>query len=207
MKALLKEAVIFTIFAFLLLPVPLFATADSVPENKEIWIRARDRCNQGLYLQPNGPVAVMLFCEDAVGDYIGLVYYGHMEAPTPLDFVRKLSEAEKKSFYSIWSLGNRMWQEPIWASDLTSYAWGPDGTKLYIATSEIYGAGGLYELDLIRKKYKQIAPAGRVAKLNDPGPGYIIMQIDKDKSSLIYIEDPQSDAPLEGEQKFFYKIK
>ncbi len=152
-------------------------------------------------------MALLLFCEDALGTYIGLVYYDSMESPVPYNYYIRLSAAEKKTYYKAWSLGNRMWQDPIWASDVTSYAWSPDGTKLYIATSEIYGSGGLYELDLIRKKYKQIAPTGRVAKLNDSGPGYIIMQIDKDESRLIYIVDPQGDVPLEGQQKLFYKIK
>ena len=91
-----------------------------------------------------------------------------------MKYLNKLSEKEKEYFYKVWSLGNRMWQDPIWASDVTSYAWGPDGTKLYVATSGIYGNGALYELDLIRKKYKQIAPTGCIAKLNNPSPGYVI---------------------------------
>jgi hypothetical protein len=205
MKILLKLSTVFLIF--LLLEVSLLAQAVSALDNKEMWIHAKEGCNQGIYKQPNGPMALILFCNDALGTYVGLVYYDSPEGPASELFFNRLSETEKKIYYKTWSLENRMWQVPIWASDVTSYAWGPDGTKLYVATSEIYGSGALYELDLIRKKHKQIAPTGRVAKLNDPGPGYIIMQIDKDKSNLIYILDPQSDVSLEGQQNLFYKFK
>lgn len=151
-----------------------------------IWIRDRDGCEHGLHRQPNGPMALLLFCEDAVGDYIGLVYYDLMEAPAPLHFLRKLSEKDKMDFYKKWSLGNRMWQEPLWASDVTSYAWSPDETKLYVATSDIYGSGAFYELDLIRKVYKQIAPSDRKVTVIEPGPGYVITRIDNKKKKLFY---------------------
>ncbi len=194
------------ILLFLLLSHSSFATED-VPDSADVWSHDINGCNSGLYKQPKGPMALFLFCEDAQGTYIGLVYYDAMGSPVPYDFYLKLSEAEKKNYYKIWSLGNRMWQDPIWASDVTSYAWGPDGEKLYIATSEIYGSGALYELDLIRKKYKQIAPAGRTVGLNNPGPGYLITKIDKDKGKLIYILFPVGDVPLEGQQKLFYSLK
>ena len=190
----------------LLLSMPFTTAADNLPE-KQIWIHKKDGCNHGLYKQPKGPMALLLFCEDALGTYIGLVYYEHMGSPVPYGYYSKLSQAEKDAYFTIWSLNNRMWQDPIWASDVTSYVWGPDGTKLYVATSEIYGSGALYELDLIRKKYKQIAPSGREAKLNAPGPGYIITQIDQDNNKLIYVQDPQSDTPIDGLLKLFYILK
>jgi hypothetical protein len=205
MKILLKILIV-SLLIFLL-SISIFTEASNL-QDKQMWRYRTDGCNQGLYKQPKGPMALLLFCEDALGTYIGLVYYDHMGSPVPYDFFLKLSQAEKETYFKIWSLDNRMWQDPMWASDVTSYAWGPDGTKLYIATSEIYGSGALYELDLIRKKYKQIAPSDRAAKLNAPGPGYIITQIDQDKNQLIYVLDPQSDnTPLEGLQKLFYKLK
>jgi len=152
-------------------------------------------------------MALLMFCDDALGVNAGLVYYDSPEEPVSIQFYNKLSEEEKKTYYNIWSLSNRMWQDQIWGSDITSYAWSPDGTRLFIATSEIYGSGALYELDLIRKKYKQVAPADRVTKLNNSGPGYIITTIDKNKSKLIYVLDPQSDEPLEGLPKLFYKLE
>jgi len=201
-----KLSKVFFSFSLLLLSVSFTAQADSILGNKETWIHEKDGCNQGMYKQPNGPMALILFCGDALGTYVGLVYYDSPEGPASELFYNKLSETEKKTYYKIWALENRMWQDPIWASDVTSYTWGPDGTKLYIATSEIYGSGALYELDLVHKKYTQIAPVGRMAKLNNPGPGYIIVGTDKDKSKLIYILDPQSDVTLEGQNQLFYKF-
>lgn len=184
-----------------------FSSANDAPPTQEIWSREKDGCTHGLKKQPNGPMAIMLFCEDAVGDYIGLIYYDHMEVPSPADFVRKLSETEKNTFYSLWSLGNRMWQESIWASDVTSYAWDPDNTKLYIATSEIYGSGALYELDLVRKKHKQIAPSGKEAQLNSPGPGYVITRIDKGEGKLFYRVPPTDDLKDQQQKDLFWKLK
>jgi hypothetical protein len=204
MKNLLKVSIVF--FLIFQHSILSFAAATDI-QDKQMWTHRKDGCDRGLYKQPKGPMALLLFCEDALGTYIGLVYYDHMGSPVPYDFFLKLSQAEKDNYFKVWSLDNRMWQEPLWASDVTSYAWGPDGTKLYIATSEIYGAGALYELDLIRKKYKQIAPADRVAKLNAPGPGYIITQIDKDSNKLFYVVDPQGDVPVEGRQQMLYKLK
>jgi hypothetical protein len=207
MKVLLKLTTAFTIFPHLLLLASFSPAADSMPRKNEIWIHQKDGCNQGMYKQPNGPMALILFCEDALGTYIGLVYYDSPGAPVPLNFYKRLSEAEKETYYKVWSLDNRMWQDPIWASDVTSYAWGPDGTKLYVATSGIYGSGALYELDLVRKKYKQVAPTGCMTKLDKPGPGYVIMRMDKEKGRLFYILHHQSDLPAEGRKELFYKFE
>jgi hypothetical protein len=151
-----------------------------------IWIRERDGCEHGLHRQPNGPMAILLFCEDALGDYIGIVYYDLMGAPSPIDFARGLSEEDRVDCYKKWSLGNRMWQESLWASDVTSYAWTPDGTKLYLTTSGIYGSGAFYELDLIRKNHRQIAPSNRKATAGEPGPGYVITRIDNKEKKIFY---------------------
>ena len=143
-------------------------------------------CDHGLHNQPNGPMAIFHFCEDALGTHIGLVYYDRMGAPLPSDFYSKLADDEKKTYYTVWSLANRMWQDPIWASDVTSYAWSPKGTLLYVATSHVYGSGALYELDLVRHKYRQLAPKSNTANLTEPGPGYQIIGLSEDKSTLSY---------------------
>lgn len=172
-----------------------------------MWNGDKDSCNHGLYKQPNGPMALILFCEDVLGVYIGLVYYDSMGSPVPSQFFSRLSETEKETYYKIWSLKNRMWQDPLWASDVTSYAWGPDGTRLYVATSDIYGSGALYELDLVRKRYKQIAPTGKEAKLNEPGPGYVITRMDKGGSKLFYSVAPWGALPDEAHKEQHYKMK
>jgi hypothetical protein len=174
MKLLLKLVAVPFTFFLLLLPVFLCAAAESPLDKNEIWAHGKDGCNQGMYKQPNGPMSLILFCDDALDTNIGLVYHDSPEAPISLRFFDRLSETEKETYYKIWSLANRMWQDPIWASDVTSYAWGFDGTKIYVATSGIYGSGAFYELDLVRKKHRQIAPRGKKATINDPGPGYLI---------------------------------
>lgn len=174
-------------------------------ESEQIWSNIQGKCEHGIHHQPNGPMAAMLFCEDAVGNYIGLIYYDVMEQPAPADFLRRLNENEKTTFYKIWSLGNRMWQNPLWASDVTSYAWGTDGTKFYISTSGIYGSGSLYELDMVRKQHKQIVHPEKHHTLNDPGPGYIITKVESGK--LFYKSTPwdmpEGVIPEEG----FFEIE
>ena len=131
-------------------------------------------CQHGLHHQPNGPFAVILFCEDALGDYIGVVYYDLLGKPNAAPFSSR------------WMHDNRLWQEPIWASDVTSFAWEPSGSRLYVATSDIYGSGGLYELNLKTRKAKQLAPKGKKVSGSDPGPGYVITELNKEKAILRY---------------------
>ncbi len=182
---------IFILMIVLSLMIPIAGTSECKEiKSTQLWIEGQDKCEHGLHLQPNGPIAVMIFCEDAVGTYIGIVYYEHMEAPAPLHFLRKLSEKEKSDFYNTWSLANRLWQDPLWASDVTGYAWAPDGTKLYVSTSDIYGSGALYELDLVRKRYKQVAPVKKEVTISKPGPGYVITRMDKLGKRLFYKAAP-----------------
>ena len=207
MKAFLKSTTLFFFFSLSLLFVSFSISANSASATDELWNNDKDSCNHGLHKQPNGPMAIILFCEDAVGTYIGLVYYDSLEGPASLQFFSRLSETEKETYYKIWSLGNRMWQNSLWASDVTSYAWGQDGTKLYVATSGIYGSGALYELDLVRKRHKQIAPTGKEAKLNEPGPGYVITRMDKGESKLFYTLAVWSALSDEAHKEQYYKMK
>ena len=110
----------------------------------QIWVHEKGNCKHGVHRQANGPMAVILFCEDAVGTYLGLVYYDVMESPEPEHFVRRLSEEDLPERFL--KIGH--WEPDvagtIWASSVTSYAWGKDDSKLYVATSSIYGSGALY---------------------------------------------------------------
>ena len=183
MSKRLRKILFVTIYLLLLVADSSYA-AENASESPAVWSHEKNGCNSGLYRQPKGPMALMLFCEDALGTYIGLVYYESMKSPVPYDFFLKLSEAEKKTYYQVWSLANRMWQTSVWASDVTSYAWGPDGTKLYVATSAIYGSGGLYELDLVRRQHKKIAPPNEEATVDKPGPGYVIKRMNQTKDYI-----------------------
>jgi hypothetical protein len=206
MRLVLKQVVIFAISLFLPLSAYSFA-ADNVRESAVLWNQERDGCKPGLYKQANGPMAIILFCEDALGIYIGLVYYDNMTSPVPDLFYKKLSEEEKKTYYKTWSLDNRMWQASIWASDVTSYAWSPDGNKLYVGTSDIYGSGGLYELDLVRRKHKQIAPSDKEVNIEKPGPGYIITRLDTEKGNLYYKSAHWNTEQNSPQKELTYKLK
>jgi hypothetical protein len=99
-------------------------------------------CKHGLRLQPGtGKFAVMLFCDDAAGSHVGIICYqpGCEEPP--------------------WSLSDRFWQDEIWASDVTAFAWDKNAKCLYISTSEIYGAGDVFALNLPERRYAKVSLA------------------------------------------------
>jgi hypothetical protein len=176
----IKGITILTLLS-LSLCIPPIILADQMYFTEDIWV-SEHGCQHGLHHQPNGPFAVFLFCEDALGDYIGVIYADILGAPNAEPFSNR------------WMLDNRLWQEPIWASDVTSFAWGPSGSRLYVATSNIYGSGGLYELNLKTRKAKQLAPKGKkVDGVGNRGPGYVITELDKEKQVLRYkINEPNS---------------
>jgi hypothetical protein len=129
----MKRRAISVIFA-LLAPVHLAGSApirDSAPVGTYPKV-----CKHGLYQQPKGgPFAAMVFCDDAVGSHLGVVCY----APG--------SQCDERP----WSLDNRFWQDTAWANDVTAFAWDPSGRCLYVSTDEIYGAGDVFVLDLVKR--------------------------------------------------------
>jgi hypothetical protein len=103
-------------------------------------------CKKGLYQQPNGgPFTVWLFCDDALGANIGVINSSDAAGPgnIPLPPSRE---------WANWQTNDRFWQDPAWATDITSFAWSPDLKFLYVATDSIYGSGDIYRLDLINRK-------------------------------------------------------
>ncbi len=93
-------------------------------------------CKPGVHQQPQGPFALYVFCDDALGTNIAV-------------FLRDLGAPLSGPY----DLGRRFWQGQKWAYDVTSYAWLPDG-KLLVATSAIYGTGAVYVLELESQKSK-----------------------------------------------------
>ena len=121
-------------------------------------------CVPGLYSQPaGGPFSVFLFCDDAAGSNIGVVNTegaagpGRIELPPPKTWDK-------------WSVNNRFWQDAEWATDITSFAWSPDLRALYVATSEVYGTGSLYKLDLVKRTFARLIPNS--GERRDSGLGY-----------------------------------
>jgi hypothetical protein len=99
-------------------------------------------CRHGLHPQPGGgPFAVLLFCDDAAGSHLAAACY----APG-------CGEAHGQA----WSLSNRVWQGAPWSDDVTAFAWDPNGTCLYVSTSETYGTGQLFALNLHTRHYSAV---------------------------------------------------
>lgn len=112
-------------------------------------------CKQGQYQQPaGGPFSVFLFCDDALGSNIGVVNIAPGAGPGTIPL------AQSKT-WDKWNVNDRFWQQPAWATDVTSFAWSPDLHFLYVATSDVYGTGALYKLDLVKRTYIQILPDPR----------------------------------------------
>lgn len=102
-----------------------------------------------LVKQPVGPFAAMIFYEDALGVQVGVIYLDIMGIPVQ----------------GKWHLSDRFWQDKKWASDATSIAWSSEGSYLYVATSSIYGDGGVFQLDLFEKKSERIYPKKEATNL------------------------------------------
>jgi hypothetical protein len=124
-----------------------------VASGAELLTKASGRnCVHGLHHQPpGGPFSVFLFCDDAGGSNIGVISTEPGAGPGKID----LGESKE---WKNWDVSNRFWQDPKWATDVTSFAWSPDLRFLYVATGEVYGTGSLYRLDLVARTSKKLVP-------------------------------------------------
>lgn len=59
-----------------------------------------------------------------------------------------------------------------------SFAWSPEGSRLYVATSEIYGVGALFELNLEARTALQVSPT--------EGVTHEITKVDEEAGVLHY---------------------
>ena len=93
----------------------------------------RDLCGKQIG-GPQDPsrYVVEVFCEDALGNYIGVMRKAHLGAPID----------------DGWTLTTRFWQEDTWSTDVLSIAWVDGGKSLLVSNSDIYGEGELFLLDL-----------------------------------------------------------
>ena len=150
----MKRLAIFLIASVLVIVLQLESAA------AEKWQSKPGNCVTGLHHQTDGPFAALLFCEDALGDYLAVVDLDPIRAPATYD--------------GKWTLNDRYWHEEIWGSDITGFQWSKDGKKLYVSTEGVYGAGGFFELDLKSRSWVQRLPKDRRVSINNPGPGYDI---------------------------------
>jgi hypothetical protein len=141
-----------------------------VAGGQAVWILEPMNCDPGLRPQPDGPYAALVFCENALGAYLAVVRLAPLE----------------KTVEGAWSPRALIWQEEPWATDITSFAWTPDGGRLFVATAEGAGSGGLYELDLGARRARQVAPKDSAVTAAKPGPGYVIDRLDRERQVLHY---------------------
>jgi hypothetical protein len=146
------------------------AGAQPPPAGQYVWILEPMNCDPGLRPQPGGPYAALVFCENALGAQLAVVRLAPLE-----------TTAE-----GAWNSRRLIWQDESWSADITSFAWTPDGKRLFVATAEGSGAGGLYELELLTRQARQVAPRDSVVTAARPGPGYVIDRLDLDRQVLYY---------------------
>lgn len=94
--------------------------------------------------QHTSPYVVEVFCEGALGSYIGIVRRSTMGVPGD----------------GAWDLADRYWQEEAWAANVESIAWIHDGKSLLVSTSNIYGSGAIFLLDLDARSSRVLFQGG-----------------------------------------------
>jgi hypothetical protein len=62
------------------------------------------------------------------------------------------------SAWDKWYTNDRFWQDKRWATDVVNFLWSPSLRYLYVATSGIYGDGGLFKLDLKERSSVRLLP-------------------------------------------------
>lgn len=159
-------------------------TAPPLPPGQYVWVLDRMSCEPGLRPQPNGPYAALVFCENALGAYLAVVRLAPLA----------------KSVEGAWNVRQLIWQEAPWASDITSFAWAPDGERLFVTTAAEAGSGGVYELELRSRRSRQVAPPDSTVTAERPGPGYVIERLDGGRGVLHYRAIPWGLRPGQTER-------
>ena len=153
-----------------------------------------NKCKHGLHHQPNGgPLAVFLFCDDALGSNIGIIHAAKGSGPGK---IKVPPDREWK-----WWIDNRFWQESAWGQDIKNFAWSPDLSFLYVATSHIYGSGGFYRLDLVGRESVRLIPSAITPYFSESKYTYEteILAIDLKKAELLVKFDFHNPVTGSGE--------
>lgn len=125
------------LFLLLSLFVPPLSGFAAPPKIEAV---AGPSCKDGVHKQPRGPFGVYVFCDDALGTNIA-VFYPQLGDPR----------------YEKWTLTRRFWQDAPWSADVHSLGWVPNRNLLVVTTSEIYGAGSVFLLDLEKQTSEVLA--------------------------------------------------
>ena len=98
-------------------------------------------CGNGshIYFQANGPFALMVSCEDALGKYASLLYYKSMQQPT----------------LGAWSMDERTWRQKQWGNGVIDFAW-VGGNELLVSVGIESDDPGVYWVSLNEKRSMKI---------------------------------------------------
>jgi hypothetical protein len=132
---------------------------------------------------PTKRSGVMVFCDDTLGTTIGVV-------ATDLPKSNDLEAG--------WRQERRFWQEKAWCINVTSLGWSEDGRFLFVATSDTYGSGNVYQLNIEKRLAAVIFPVKRDATLEGHCWSTHIDAIGKDSITVHardYCEEDKIFAP------------
>jgi hypothetical protein len=135
------------------------------------WVRPLDACHPARHPQPGGPFVAVIECGPDGAASLRIARGGQDDDPQ-----RRAA----------WPASGEPWAERAWSTDVSSLAWAPDRERVFVATSDLHGAGGFFELDLGARKARQMMPAGDAVTPEQPGPGYLIMSMDGERQVLRY---------------------
>ncbi len=126
-------------------------------------------CRTGPHLQPAGPFAAYVFCDDALGTNIA-VFYAALGYPE----------------FNPWSLTRRFWQGGAWGADVQGIGWVPGKNLLVVATSSMYGTGSVYLLRL---------ESQTSVTLSEPKACLAKIQAISERSVTVSVRDCDESAP------------
>lgn len=144
----MKRITIVHVLLLLFLWIPVHSMAAKKSKTSVIHACWPKVCKPGAVSGPNGEFAVWIFCDDAQATQIGVV-------------ATMYRDLEIHHSPNTWAYTKRFWQENEWARDVTSFAWDSQGRYLYVATSNIYGRVGVYQLDLWKRSYLKFYPENK----------------------------------------------
>lgn len=160
----MKYYQVISVSMFLILVLFSVSTDHALSSENNIVLLSNGICKHGLTKLNSSPYSIFSFCEDTLGNYLAIVYYEKMSLPVD----------------GSWSLSDRVWQNEEWSKDVVSYFYDCENSVIFVSTSEIYGEGGIYRLDLEKRKYEKLT--------NDAvkeGRVYELTKIDKQNHILI----------------------
>jgi hypothetical protein len=150
------------------------ASGSSIPNPAKIESISGRTCKSGSHAQPLGPFGVYVFCDDALGTNIA-VFYPELGDPR----------------YEKWTLTRRFWQDGPCSADVSALGWVPGRNLLVVATSEVYGTGAVYLLDLEKQTYTELGST------NDCGSSITALSKSSVTVALNHCEDSRPSKNIE----------